>query len=475
MAVTDDLARALGRAWQDDAPWALLTALTELDDRMAGHEGERRAAELTADALADAGARDVTTTEFDLPVWRRGDCSLAVTEPARREFEAFALPYSPPGRVEGAPLVDVGHGTKEDFQGVATEPDAADGASGSATAEAIGSTAAGTDRSPAVDPGLSDTVVLASTDSPADGRFVHRMEKYGYAVDAGAAGFIFYNHRDGQLPPTGALRFGREAEIPAVGVSKETGEWLREYADRDGRVTLSVDAATESGTGANTTGVLGPETNDEVVVLAHHDAHDVAEGALDNGCGVATLVAAARVLADLDLDSRVRLATVGAEEVGLLGSTAVATGLDLDSVRAVVNVDGAGRYRTLRAFTHGTDAFADVLDDVSDRANRPIAVEDVLHPYSDHWPFLRRGAPATQLHSVTPDRGRGWGHTTADTRDKADSRNIREHGMLTALLVQELAARDVPRPDDDALHETLADAGMRPGMEAADVWPAHWD
>ncbi|MXR22241.1 M28 family metallopeptidase, partial [Halobacterium bonnevillei] len=405
------------------------------------------------------GARGVTTTEFDLPVWRRGDCSLAVTEPARREFEAFALPYSPPGRVESAPLVDVGHGTKEDVQRVAEELDVVEGVSGDLSDDAD----------------LSDTVVLASTDSPADGRFVHRMEKYGYAVDAGAAGFIFYNHRDGQLPPTGALRFGREAEIPAVGVSKESGEWLREYADRDGRVTLSVDAATDPGTGTNTTGVLGPETNDEVVVLAHHDAHDVAEGALDNGCGVATLVAAARVLADLDLDSRVRLATVGAEEVGLLGSTAVATGLDLESVRAVVNVDGAGRYRTLRAFTHGTDAFADVLDDVSDRANRPIAVEDVLHPYSDHWPFLRRGAPATQLHSVTPDRGRGWGHTTADTRDKADSRNIREHGMLTALLVQELAARDVPRPDDDALRETLADAGMRPGMEAADVWPAHWD
>jgi Zn-dependent M28 family amino/carboxypeptidase len=473
--MTDDLARALGRAWQDDAPWALLTALTELDDRMAGHEGERRAAEHTADALADAGARDVTTTEFDLPVWRRGDSSLAVTEPARREFEALALPYSPAGRVESAPLVDVGHGRNEDFRRVGEERDPTAGTSNSATDEASGSATNGASGSAAGDAALADTVVLASTDSPADGRLVHRMEKYGYAVDAGAAGFIFYNHRDGQLPPTGALRFGREAEIPAVGVSKETGEWLREYADRDGRVTLSVDATTEPGTGTNTTGVLGPATGDEIVVLAHHDAHDVAEGALDNGCGVATLVAAARVLADLDLESRVRLATVGAEEVGLVGSTAAATRLDLDAVRAVVNVDGAGRYRTLRAFTHGTDAFADVLGDVSDRANRPIAIEDVLHPYSDHWPFLRRGAPAVQLHSVTPERGRGWGHTTADTRDKADSRNIREHGMLTALFVRELAVRDVPRPDDDALRETLADAGMRPGMEAADVWPAHWD
>ncbi|MUV61105.1 M28 family metallopeptidase [Halobacterium sp. CBA1126] len=440
--MTEDAAdAALGRAWRDDTPWRVLTALTEGDDRLAGHEGEAAAAELAGRAFLDAGARDARVETFALPVWTRGDCSLAVTDPVEREFPAFALPYSPAGEIADAPLVDAGHGTEGDFAEVDAE----------------------------------GAVVLASTDSPAGGRLVHRMEKYGYAVDGTAAGFVFYNHRDGQLPPTGALRFGREGEIPAAGVSKETGAWLREYADRGGRVAFAVDASTERGTGTNAHAVLGPDTDEEVLALAHHDAHDVAEGALDNGCGVATLVAAARVLADLDLDCRVRVATVGAEEVGLLGSAALADAVDLDAVRAVVNVDGAGRYRTLRAFTHGTDAFAGVLEDVSERANRPIEVEETLHPYSDHWPFLRRGVPAVQLHSVTPERGRGWGHTPADTRDKADSRNLREHGALAALLVQTLTRRTVPRPEDDELRETLADAGMRPGMEAADVWPADWD
>src|SRR6056297_2242623 len=59
-------ARALGRAWTDETPWAVLTALTELDHRLAGHEGEHRAAEITADALREAGAREVETTSFDL-------------------------------------------------------------------------------------------------------------------------------------------------------------------------------------------------------------------------------------------------------------------------------------------------------------------------------------------------------------------------------------------------------------------------
>jgi Zn-dependent M28 family amino/carboxypeptidase len=439
--MSDDLARTLGRAWQDETAWDLLTALTELDDRMAGHEGERRAAELTAEALREAGVRDVETNSFELPVWHRGDCSLAVTSPTERAFEAIALPYAPADEVADAPLVDVGFGTESAFEETAVE----------------------------------DSVVLASTDSPRDQPFLHRMEKYGRAVDRGAAGFVFYNHKDGQLPPTGALRFGREAELPAVGVSKETGEWLREYAERGGRIDLSVEARTDPGRGRNTVGVLGPETDEEIVVLAHHDAHDIAEGALDNGCGVATLVAAARILADIDLDCRVRLATVGAEEVGLKGSAALAQSLAPERVRAVVNLDGAGRYRTLRAFTHGTDAFEDVLEEVAAETGRPVEIEELLHPYSDHWPFLRRGVPALQLHSVTPERGRGWGHTHADTRDKADSRNLREHGMLAALLVQDLTSREIPRPEQSALRERVVEAGMRPGMEAAEVWPEGWN
>ncbi|MFB6072650.1 MAG: M28 family peptidase [Halobacterium sp.] len=438
--MTDDVARALGRAWTDETPWDVLTELTELDDRLAGHPGERRAAEIAADAFADAGARDAAVSSFDLPVWTRGDCTLRVTDPVDREFEAVALPYAPAAGVEGR-LVDVGYGTEDAFERVDVE----------------------------------DAVVLASTDSPPGGRLVHRMEKYGRAVDHGAAGFVFYNHRDGQLPPTGALRFGREGEIPAVGVSTESGDWLQEYAGRDGRVSLSVAADTAPGSGANAQAVLGPDTEEEVVAVAHHDAHDVAEGALDNGCGVATLVGAVRVLSELDLECRVRVATVGAEEVGLQGSSALADALDLDDVRAVVNIDGAGRYRTLRAFTHGTDEFAGVLDAVSERANRPVEVEDTVHPYSDHWPFLRESVPAVQLHSVTPERGRGWGHTRADTRDKADSRNLREHAMLAALLVQELTGESVPRPDQAALRDRLLDDGLRPGMEAADVWPENWD
>jgi Zn-dependent M28 family amino/carboxypeptidase len=435
---------ALGRAWRDDAPHDLLVELTALPERMGGHPGEARAAELVADALEAAGAREVATTAFPIRRWDRGDAELAVVDPVERGFETLALPYSPPGDVAGD-LVDVGYGTPEEI----------------AEADVAGS------------------VAVASTTTPADhGRFVHRMETFGHAAAAGAEAFVFANHEAGQLPPTGSLKFDAEAAIPGVGVSKETGEWLRRYADQDGRVRLQVDAATRDGESGNVEGHLGPDTDEEVVLVAHYDAHDVAEGALDNGCGVATVVGAARALAGADLDRRVRVVAVGCEEVGLLGAEALADRLDPDAVRAVVNVDGAGRFRDLRALAHTSEDLAALAERVCDEAGHPVHVDAEPHPYSDHWPFLKRGVPALQLHSRSPDggaRGRGWGHTEADTLDKVDPRTLRSHAMLTALLVEAVACADPARVGGEDLRAAMVDADLEPGMRAAEVWPDGWD
>jgi len=449
--VEDATARALGRAWLDETPWTLLTRLTELDGRLGGHPGERRAATLVADTLQRAGVRDVTEQSFEMNRWDRHGAELAVTVPDRgveRSFEAVALPYSPAVETD-APLVDVGHATP-------AELDRAD---------------------------VAGAVVVADTATPAGfDRPYHRDEKAARAAAAGAEGFVFVNHVPGQLPPTGSLGFGAEAPLPGLGVSKETGAWLREYAEEGGRARVRVDAETEPGTSHNVVGALGPDDPDgdgEVVVLAHFDAHDVGEGALDNGCGIATVAEIARVLAAIDLDRRVRIAGVSCEELGLLGSEALADRLALDDIHAAVNVDGAGRYRDLNVLAHCSEAMADLAEGVADAVGHPVSVQQRPHPYSDHWPFLRAGVPVLQLHSANPDAegtwDRGWTHTRADTRDKADRRNLREHAMLGALLVREVAASDIPRLDPGAVRDALAAAGADEGMRAADIWPEEWE
>ncbi|SHG70312.1 M28 family peptidase [Halobaculum gomorrense] len=442
MNLDDDLAAAVGRVWTDTAPWEFITELTALGGRMGASAGEERAADLVADAFDERGLERVRRQSFDAPAWRRGGTELRVTAPAERAFDAIALPYSPAGDAAGE-LVDVGYGTPEEIDAVDVE----------------------------------GKVAVASTTTPSESRFIHRMEKFGTAAEAGADAFVFVNHVPGQLPPTGSLTFGEEAAIPAVGVSKETGAWLTEYADEGGEIDLSVDAETVPDESQNVLAHTGPRTDEYVLVLAHYDGHDIAEGALDNGCGVATLLAAASVLSAADLDIGVRFAAVGCEETGLLGSEHLAATTDLDTVKAVVNLDGAGRFRDLVAMTHTSEATARTARRVADRTRQPIAVHEEPHPFSDQWPFVRRGVASLQFHSDSGERGRGWGHTHADTRDKVDDRCIREHGVLAALLVRELAdeATDVPVLDPYELEEAFRNAEFEPGMKAAGLWPEGWE
>ncbi|ESP87341.1 M28 family peptidase [Candidatus Halobonum tyrrellensis] len=440
-----DIAAAVGRTWTDDRPWEFLTDLTAIGSRMAASPGEERASELVADAFDEAGLRDVHREPFETNEWRRGSADLDLLAPVERSFETIALPYCPPGDVRGE-LVDVGYGTPE-------EVDDAD---------------------------VEGKIAVASTTTPEGGRFVHRMEKFGYAAEAGAVGFVFVNHVPGQLPPTGSLTFDREATIPAVGVSKETGAWLTEYADRgDSEARLRVDAETVTGESRNVLARVGPDSDREVFALAHYDAHDIAEGALDNGCGVATLVTAARILAETedDLDIGVRFAAVGCEETGLAGAERLAATTETNDVKCVLNLDGAGRFRDLVALTHTSEATEEVVRRVGEAANQPVRVKSEPHPFSDQWPFVRAGVPALQLHSDSGERGRGWGHTHADTRDKVDDRNVREHGILAAFALREMADRATEMPTLDAyeVEEAFREADYETGMRAAGLWPTAWE
>ncbi|AUX07929.1 peptidase M28 [Halalkaliarchaeum desulfuricum] len=439
---------ALGRAWTDRTAWEFLTEITAIGSRMAGSSGERRAAEAVARGFRDAGVAEVTEETFELTGWTRGESTLELLSPRERPFETIALPYSPSGEVTGE-LVDVGYGTPGEIDDL--------------------------------DVTLEGQIAVASTTTPPGGRFIHRVEKFGYAIEQGAEAFVFANHVDGQLPPTGALTFGEEALAPAVGVSSETGTWLREYAvntpGEAGQVRLAVEASTAPGTSRNIVGRLGPDTDGTLLLLAHYDAHDIAEGALDNGCGITTVVETARILSAVEdeLSIGVRVAGVGCEEVGLLGAEELAERLDLTDVHGVINVDGAGRHRNLVAYSHGSEATAGAARAVSEATRQPIEIEPEPHPFSDQWPFVRRGVPALQLHSDSGERGRGWGHTHADTRDKVDDRNVREHAMLTALLAFELGERELPRLDDVELSEAFREADFEVGMRAAGLWPEKWE
>ena len=428
----------IGDTFTSDVGWDHLEALVDIDTRMAGSDGERRAAAATRDVLAAVGARDARLDHFPIQGWARGRSAVEAGDTVQ---DCIALPRSPSGEVTGE-LVDLGHGLPADFEQE-----------------------------------LEGAVVLAASDVPGwYDRYLHRREKYYRAVEAGAAAFVYANHVEGCLPPTGSV--GTEAapigEIPAVGVSKEVGARLARRFEGES-VSISVAAETSEATSQNVHAELGPNTESEVLVTSHVDAHDIAEGAADNGAGTATVVEVARALAQREdeLDTRVHIIVFGAEEVGLVGSHYDAEQRDHDSIRAVVNNDGVGRARDLICTTHGFDDLADVADRVAARMDHPIDTPPELGPHSDHWPYVTRGVPGYYVRADTGDVGRGWGHTHADTLDKLDPRDLREQAILLTELVVELAAEDttVARRSPDAIAEQLEAENLAEGMRVVGDWP----
>jgi len=428
----------IGDTFTSDAGWDHLEALVDVGNRMAGSEGERRGAELTRDALEAAGAHNVGMTEFDIQGWTRGDAAIHAGETTQN---CIALPRSPAGEVSGE-LVDLGYGLPDDF-----------------------------------DRDLSGAVVLAASDMPDwYDRYVHRREKYYHAVEAGAEAFVYVNHVPGCLPPTGSV--GTEAapigEIPAVGVSKEVGARLaRRFQGQ--QVTVSVDADSHDATSQNIHADLGPDTDEHVLLTSHVDAHDIAEGAADNGAGTAMVVEVARALAarEDELDTRVHCVVYGAEEVGLVGSHYDAERRDLSDVKAIVNNDGVVRNRTLLCHTHGFDELADAATRVGERFDHPVDVDPELNPHSDHWPYVTEGVPGYHVRADTGDRGRGWGHTHADTLDKLEVRTLREQAILLTELVVDIASEDttVPHRGREEIADQLVAENLAEGMRVIGDWP----
>lgn len=429
----------LAETLTSDAGPSLHEELVDIGNRLAGSDGESAAAEAVRDTLAAVGARNARLDGYDIQGWRRGSSEVVAGD---ESFEGVALPRSPAGEVTGE-VLDLGAGLPEDFE----------------QAE------------------LTGKVVVVDTDVPEyHERFIHRREKYYYAVEGGAAAFLFRNHVPGQLPPTGSVgtQGSPIGDIPAVGVSKEDGSRLsRRYEGEE--VTVRVDCEVDHANSQNVHATLGPDTDEEVLVTSHVDSHDIAEGALDNGAGTAVLVQTAVALAarEDELETKVRFVAFGSEEVGLVGSTQLAERIDLNNVKAVLNNDGSGRARNLRMMTNRFDELGAVGDRTSERLDTPVETVPQMSAHSDHWPFVQRGVPGVQFRSITGNAGRGWGHTYADTYDKVDTRDIRNHAILVADIAVDVARETVhvDHKSTDEVARALEAEHKAAGMKITGDWP----
>jgi Zn-dependent M28 family amino/carboxypeptidase len=435
----------IGNSYKSLHSWDVLNDLVAIGNRMAGHKGEKKGATIVEDALSESGIHDVMRTEFDIHGWWRSNSRLTVESfnvDTSADYDVIALPGSPSDNAKGR-LVNVGYGTPEEFESANVE----------------------------------DAIAVSSSDTPDNyGRWIHRMEKYVLAIKHGASGFVFMNHVPGCLPPTGEVGYdARPAPIPAVGISAELGAQLSRIAETNGSpmTELSVDCKVDRATSVNVEGTLGPESGEEILFTAHVDAHDISEGANDNGAGTAIVAEVARILASIedDLQTGVRFIIFGAEEIGLRGAYHWANSHDLSGVKAIVNVDGAGYSNDLRLMTSGFDQLSETLRGAAGEFSVPVTTYDDVHPHADQWAMVQEGVPGVMAGSKKPDGGRGYGHTHADTLEKVDPRDLRD---LSIALAEGLLHLGDPTVTTD--HVTVGEMRersepFRPELEGSNRWP----
>ncbi len=413
-----------------------LTVLCDdFGSRFSGTEGERLAAEFIKSKLAEYGLSNVHLEEVDYISWTRGDARLKIISPIQKDIPCITLPHSPPANLEGA-IIDLGDGSPSDFDRLAADID-------------------------------GKIIMTNSIVHPGGSkRWIHRSEKYGRSLLAGAVGFIFVNHYPGYGPATGSIGAGGEAPIPGISVAKEDGDFLERLIQRKGEVKIRLTSTDccRPNTSWNIIGDLpGGQHPEEIVMLGcHYDGHDISQGATDPASGAVALLEAARVLAKYTatLPRTVRFVLWGIEEIGLLGSNAyVKTHADeLNHIRFYLNMDSAGARLNDVVFNQWTE-LQPLFERWGAEMAHEFAVGQSLNAHSDHFPFFMAGVPTAGLEIAGEQRGgRGYGHTRYDTLDKVQLSHLREASALAARLALRVAGEEnwpAARRDEQAVLDIL--------------------
>ena len=262
-------------------------------------------------------------------------------------------------------------------------------------------------------------------------------QKAAVAADLGAVAAVIYNNVDGPLD--GTLGDAASARIPTVGVTQADGQALA--ATPGAPATLDLQIRIEDRTTRNVIAQTRTGRDDNVVMAgAHLDSVEEGPGINDNGTGSAALLETALRLGGTPAASNaVRFAWWGAEELGLLGSTAYVSGLNPEQqldIALYLNFDMVGSPNAAYFAYDGDDSDAvgagpgpvgsaqieqAFLDYLQGRLGVPVEGTD-FDGRSDYGPFIAVGIPSGGLFTgaegiKTPEQAAKWGGTAGVAYD----------------------------------------------------------
>src|ERR1700744_2405623 len=411
--------------------------------RMSGSPQADAAVEQIAAALRAAGL-NVTLQPVKVPHWVRGE----------EQAEIIEYPGRPGGVTQRLHLTTLGGSVATPAQGIAAKVlvvhsfDELRAREGEARGKIV-----------VFDVPFNETLAQNGRAGTAYGQgVVYRAQGASAAARAGAVAALVRtvggaNYR---LPHTGHMNYdAKAAKIPTAALSAEDAMWLSRLA-AEGPFTLKLRLLPQKLPDVDSHNVLadwpGRERPEEIVIVSGHlDSWDLAQGAIDDGAGVASAMGAVHVLQSLGLHARRTIRFVGwmSEENGSAGGQAYAK-LDgaalARQIAAIESDNGAGRPLGISAHVPPESL---VLLEPLRSALAPLGatmLERRGGAGGSDVAYLDAGGVPTLAPIVDKRTYFDYHHSAADTLDKVEPDNIRRQVAVLAMMAYFVAELPDPLP-----------------------------
>lgn len=176
--------------------------------------------------------------------------------------------------------------------------------------------------------------------------------------------------------------------------------------------------------------------SDEIVVIgAHYDKTDTGCGAIDNWTGIVILANLYRTMRDFTTQKTYMFVAFDKEELGLLGSEAMAKEIPKDkrtNYCAMVNFDSFGFTYPQALRNISSDSLIALAKEVSDEMKVPFGKAGIEFASSDSDSFKKRDIPAISLHGLD-NQWENYLHNPNDKLAKVNMQSVYigyRHGLV---------------------------------------------
>jgi hypothetical protein len=413
--------------------------LADLGPRYAGSDNEWKAVRYVEEQFGRIDGLAIQVDEVPgIRAWRHIDTRIRVIEPVEQELTGSAILGSGATPEEGVigELLYVGMGRMEDYEKVDVKDKFV----------------------------MRDPPRAMMLDNPADETAPQGPTEL--LIKRGAKGFVEHSRVQGRIVQTDLLSGPQGLSVPAVAVTYEDGQYLKElyrewYSIPKGlkrdvehlpiKLQVWVKAESKESHGINVIASLkGSERPDEKVVLVAHHDNPLGAGACDNATAVAVNLETARALAQQGTPKRtIEFVSVTGEEYGEVGSFAYVNKYvkaNPGSYKGALVLDIIGNGDHLYYITESicmgklvqnSPWLNGVVEKVCDQLGYVIEGTQLEYA-SDDGPFILAGVPTTYLAKLISNSW-PWLHTYMDDFSVVDINGLTVIAEICANTLWQLA------------------------------------